>query len=257
MTDIAKPQDLIRFEAEAREIRLTKLETLENRLGDKFHIPGSIIVFVGRHGTPALATVRKAMSGDAASFEAVSGTIRKQFQNGKQMGLEDLAKTAVASPVFADLRYAGVTLNTGIFLPQGVDLAPIVLPYNGGELAAEGFTLAEHILQGAKDGLEAVAVVTHPKLSKAELASLTRVDPSQLSLNVGSAMWCETTAWAVVSAIGDAVTLTLGLACLMPIPEHVLTDAEIAACLPFVERHIDHWQGLLTSERYAHRKQWP
>jgi len=232
MTNVAEPQDVIRYEAEAREIRLTKLETLENRLGEKFHIPGSIIVFVGRHGTPALASVRKAMSGDAASFEAVSESIKKQYQNGKQMGLDELAKVAVASPVFADLRYAGVTLNTGIFLPQGVDLAPVVLPYNGGELAVEGFTLAEHVKQDAKDRLEAVAVVTHPKLSKAELAALSKVDPSQFSLNVGSAMWCETTAWAVASVIADAVLLTMGLACLMPVPEQMLTDAEVAALGP-------------------------
>lgn len=228
----AKALNQLRSESESRSTRITRLEVVPNQLGTRYDLPGSMVVFVGRKDRPSLGVVRKAISGDAASFKKMGDLARSQYALGKVLKPDEMVAAAVSSGVFADIRYAGTTLNSGVFLPDGIDFVPVVLPYNGGVLAKEGFSLVEHVKDGSSEALDAFVVSTPPKLTAAEVAAVKKVEASQRGKNVGSAAWCETTAWAVVSAVGDAVTLTLGLACLMPIPEGHLSDVELASLGP-------------------------
>jgi hypothetical protein len=114
------------------------------------------------------------------------------------------------APVLADVRYGGNTLNAGITVPQNIDCAVAIFPYNGGRLAEDGFELVEYPKAGTSDRLEAVVVEVSPGLSAAETAALQLVPGSQLGRNIGVSLDCCTTWWAVgfvTAGLAGAVAL--------------------------------------------------
>ena len=106
-----------------------------------------------------------------------------------------------ASDAFASVVYGGREIAANLFLPKGVDLAAIVFPYAGGALASGGFTLREHVRDASKGAIEALIVRSDPRLTLAEKAALRAVPRDQLGLNVGVAMACETTGYAVAALL--------------------------------------------------------
>jgi hypothetical protein len=112
--------------------------------------------------------------------------------------MESSLRLMADEPVFADVYYGGAPLNRGLFLPKGVELAVTILPYNGGRLTSDGFSLVEFYKEGSNEGLEGLVVRSDPPLTAAERAALRQVPAGERGRNVGPALpSCRTTWWAV------------------------------------------------------------
>jgi len=237
-----------RLEMEKRPIRVKKIEVLTYKSGadpqSNLSFPGTATVFVARKGTKGLDQVRAAVEAGEEGVKTLRAAMEKQFNRVTNLTPEEYAAQIPKEPVFAGLRYGGSVLTSGIFLPKGLDLHYIVFPYNGGRLAAGGFSLAEHYKEGSKAELEALVVKTEPPLTPAERAALKLVPSDQLARNVAIFDDCHTTWWAaafffgplvVATAVatGAYVTLTAAAAALVGLAkEQHLTDAKIQALGP-------------------------
>jgi hypothetical protein len=94
----------------------------------------------------------------------------------------------LAEPVWADVRYGGKTLANALWVPPDLDAAVVVFPYSGGRLAADGFSLIEHVVAGADAGLDAILLVHAPELTAAERSILRRVSEEESEQVVGEAL---------------------------------------------------------------------
>jgi hypothetical protein len=204
----ADPFDRVIQDEQRRSIRTTRLDVVDNHPKGRsknpvFGLPGTMTLVVGRKGSGALEEFRAALGEGGDRLVQIQKKMAVKYEAlAKQSQTADSAvKKLLAEPVIADIRYGGVVLNSGIHLPRGMDLAVGVLPYNGGRLAREGFTLVEHFKEGSDAALEAVVVEAAPDLSAAEKAALKLVPPDQLSRNVGTALSCRTT-WIAVTVVG-------------------------------------------------------
>jgi len=232
-------------EAEKRPIRLSKIPVISNTAPkatgpSTFGATGTLTVFVGKKGSGAIDQVRAAIAGGNPATTKLRDRLQKQYSKLPPGSSETLVQQIVKATVFADIRYGGATLNSGVFVPKGVDVAVIVLPYNGGRLAPEGFTLAERYKDGSDAALEAVVMQAAPNLSAAEKTALQAVPANQVALNVGQAIDCRTTWWAVaqmavvqaeVRAAVIAASLVVGPFCPLSKEVHI-SVAQIKALGP-------------------------
>ena len=249
-------------EAESRPIRVRPLEVIDNtpKSADQLSIlgaPGTMTVFVAKKGARALDDVRAAVTkGGDQNIEKVRTHVRGRAPRRKPVSDRQAAELMVCAPVFADIRYGGDVLNRGVFLPDGFDLVVVVLPYNGGRLARGGFSLAEHFQEGSDAALEGLVVQVSPPLTAAEKAALRQVPPDQRVANVGVAISCRTTWWAVgfVAAClaGVAVLAAVEIFGLAPRPGNVvhLTEQELKKLGPAASA-----RKLLAMRRELLRKQ--
>ena len=203
------------LEAEARPIRARRLEVLDHaprgrRAEPPLVLPGAITVFVARAGAPLLAELRAALSGegepDPGLLDRVAGVYR-QIEARPQVDPAEALEVLRAQPVFADLRYGGATLATGVFVPEEGEVGVLILPYNGGRLARWGFTWVEHVREDGA-ALEALVVRHAPPLTRAEAAALRMAPADQAELNVGLASFLPhagVEAFVVGFAVGIAV----------------------------------------------------
>lgn len=196
----------------SRPIRESKLEVIDAKA--KMTAPGTLTVYVGRKGANRIDAVRKAVTEDARA-EELKVEINRQLKSTYAVPIEHFPAAMVRQPVLADIRYGGDALLRGFFLPEGVDLFPIPLAYNGGALAREGFTLVEHHKEGTDKAFEAVVVRNPPALTHAEEAALRHVPETQLINNAAVLYdWCDTTWWAVAAAVVAAAEVTVEVTCI-------------------------------------------
>ena len=226
--DLFRP---LRLEVEKRAVRVTKLEVIKNTTKPEspapLSFPGTVTVFIARKGTRALDEVRAAVAQGGESVQKLQQSLKKQFQGRREISVEEYVKRLPREPVFADIRYGGATLNSGVFLPKGLNLVAIAFPYNGGRLAPEGFALAEHYKDDSDTALEGLVVRTDPPLTEPEKAALRLVPSSQLSRNVGFFDSCHTTWWAVFF-VATAVAATFAVACaVVSAPDTHISEQEL------------------------------
>jgi hypothetical protein len=194
----------------SRPIRESKLEVIDGTI--QLSAPGTLTVYVGRKGTKGIESIRSVK--ERGRVDQLNEDINKQIKQTSAVPIYHLPALMVRQPVLADIRYGGGTLIHGFFLPDGVDLFPIPLAYNGGGLAREGFTMIEYHREGTDTALEAVVVRTPPSLTPAEEAALRKVPETQLRNNVAAlAGWCDTTWWAVAAAVVAVAEVTIQVTC--------------------------------------------
>ena len=197
-------------EIQSREIQVSKLEVVKAP-ADHFGAPGTMTLVLSRTGSGVLSEFRAAIKEGGAKLENFRKKLSEQYRATHGSHRESIAKTMTQSPVLADIRYGGNTLNSGLFVPQHIDCAVAVFPYNGGRLGAEGFELVQYPKDGSTESLEGVVVETSATLSAAEQAALKLVPASQLGRNVGASLDCDTTWWAVgLVGAGLATAATVG-----------------------------------------------
>src|SRR6266850_4798597 len=217
-TDLSGLFDRMIVESEARPIRTTKIHVVDSTLkpgasGPSFGFPGTITVFFARKGSNKLGSIRSAIGRGGEELTTLAGQIGDPFAQLKEITTEGAAQMMIDQAVFAEIRYGGATLNNGLFLPPGIDLAFTMFPYNGGRLLAGGFSLVEYHKEGSKEALEALVVRADPPLTPAERQALRKVPSSQVGHHVGTALGCDTTWWAVGLVVGTlAAAVTLGAA---------------------------------------------
>jgi hypothetical protein len=200
-----------------RSVRTTKLKVVDGpaRAGGTkrtLAAPGSITVLFARQGSRALKTLQQAAKDGGDAVQNVFEQVERQIAGRKQVSIEEAVKAMCREPVFAELRYGGATLVPHLFLTNGLDVGGVVMPYNGGALAREGFQWVEHVKDDLKAGLEAVVIKSNPPLTAAEKAALRLLPPDQRSLNVGTVLGCDTTGTAVAWVAAVVVLLLVALA---------------------------------------------
>ncbi len=223
-------------ETQARPIRVTNLDVIDRSPLSDIGASGAITVFIARKGSGALDDVRVAVTEGSGYSQKVLDRLRGPTEApfaGFEISLPEFVQMVVRAPVFADVRYGGEVLNRGLFLPEGLDLAISVFPYNGGRLAREGFSLAEHYQEGTDVALEGLVVRASPPLTAAERAALDKVPEDQSVLNVGTALSCKTTWWAVaVMTAVRAIQATAAVTCFTIVAVQAsaapLSEAELA-----------------------------
>ncbi len=221
-------------EAQARPIRLTKIEVIDKTSAAQktfFGIPGTLTVFVARKGSGAINDLRGALEKGGEDLVKLYRKMVEQVAPLERATLEEAVQQTVHEPVFADLRYGGATLAQGLSVPQEIDMTALFLPYNGGRLAQEGFILAEHFTEGSDTPLEALVVRIDPPLTKAERAALRLVPNDQAINNVGLNDWCDST-WIAVVIVAAAVVIPTAVTVTLAV------TAADAATLVDVEPHI-------------------
>jgi hypothetical protein len=205
-----------------RESKLTVVDAPRSTKTPRLTAPGTIMVYLAKKRTHAIDEVRAAFKEGGRRLEKLQTDIHKQLKRTKSSSPKAFVELMLRQPVLADIRYGGATLNSGFFLPKGVDLFPIPVAYNGGRLAREGFTLAEYYKEGSDAALEGIVVCSAPSLTDAEKAALRLVPQDQLVRNVaGLADWCDSTWWAIAAAVVAAAEITVQVTCVCAAMEEV------------------------------------
>lgn len=193
----------------------------ENRV----FVPGSVTVFVARSGSRAMKELRAALLEGEAATAKVIARYQEPTLDRKDVSIEEASKMLLEEDVFGTVLYGGRELATHLFLPKGVDLAAVVMPYAGGALASGGLTFRTHAEEGTRVGLEAVAVRANPILSAAEAAAIKLIPRDQLGLNIGQAAGCDTTGYAVAAVVVAVALVAIALA--------------TTGCVVEIDRHLD------------------
>jgi hypothetical protein len=177
-------------EADSRDARISTVQFLnvQTPAGGKGNVtmPGTVTVFVGRRGTPALEDVRRSAAGEQESSNRLTDRLRSQFSARKRVSLQDAVKRVVAEPVFAELRLRNRTVARHLFAPDMETLCVATLPYTGGPIDPNEFELVEYLKSGTQDGLDAVILKHDPPLTAAEQAALSAVGRSSINAAVAS-----------------------------------------------------------------------
>jgi hypothetical protein len=148
---------------------------------------GTVTVFLARPGSGLFKTIGAAASkpGDGEDRRAAALVLR-QFYDRKPKPLEEAAALVRRQPIIAELRYGGATLVENLFVPEDLEVTVVNLPYNGGRIAPEGFTLAEYYLEDEVPSLDILVLKSEPPLSAAEKAALKAVPEDMLAINVAN-----------------------------------------------------------------------
>ena len=206
-------------EMRRRSVRVTKADVIEvtrTRLQKPtLGAPGSMTVFLAAKSSAAMDEVRAAVNEGGLPAKKLSEHVSRQYKRRRQQTVKEAVKAISRARVFAELRYGGATLATGLFLPKGLDVAVLCFPYNGGRLTRDGFTLVEYIDRHATDaGIDVLVIKVDPDLSDVEEGLLEAQNDADRFQNVGYEAWCDTTAWAVAAGVVAAATLAAAVATL-------------------------------------------
>jgi hypothetical protein len=229
-----EPVRAVALEVEARPSRTSKIDVLDYRPNHRDgHLflakPGTVTLFVAKRGAAVLSEIRQVVSSGSTEDRLLTARFMAQFERRTVVTLEKAAATLSAEPVFASVRYSGRSLAQSLFVPEDLDVCVVPMPYNGGQLALDEFTLVEHHLPNAEDRLEAVAIRHAPALTRAEQAALNAVPADQNEWNVGSPMMCY--ALTGVAIVGVVIAAT-SFCYQIEAPEEAIPEEEINAIGP-------------------------
>jgi len=182
--------DKLSDEAASRPIRRRSVEILDYKPADPrpethLALEGTITILASRSGSRLMAKIRNALAEKAGATEAVAKQLYLQYKRRKQVSFARAVKTAVESPVFADVYYGDALLLENLFVPDDLEVAFIPFPYNGGKLADARLLLVEHPVSDNVKPLDVLVLRHLPELTKAERAALQKVPAEQRAMNVG------------------------------------------------------------------------
>ncbi|MCA9277590.1 MAG: hypothetical protein H6815_02235 [Phycisphaeraceae bacterium] len=177
-------------------------------------LPGSMMVFLSKGNSQAIEEVRTAAIQGGERAASIFRHLKKQFACRKTLPIGEAIELISKQSVFAELRYGGNILASGLAVPDDLDYTVLVLPYNGGRLAPEGFELVEYLEEpGQADRLQGIVIQVTPDLSEAEAELMKAQNDMDRWRNVAYEFDCDTTAWAVAAAFAIGVTVGLAVTC--------------------------------------------
>jgi hypothetical protein len=208
-------------EVAKRSIRTSQIEVLDFTPppGQKptIGLPGSILLYVCRKGSPFLNLLRGAKTKEGA--EKFLAAVKQQLDKLKPTTVEQNVSAMVSSDVFAELRHGGETMVETLFVPPETEFIFHFFAYNGGHLAKEGFTLVERLKDNTSAALEAVIVKITPQLTDAEKAALDLVPPSQWSRSTADPGCGDSGTAVTVALAAVALSITISITCLCAVPD--------------------------------------
>jgi hypothetical protein len=163
-----------------REVRATAptIKQFSVPQGSSFDlVPEGTMGFVVSKDARALRNIGDAI--DAGDLPAAMKLTRKSQAQYKRLLLTNKRVVAALEdvPIFGELRYAGMPLIQGIFIPGRVPLAVSRILYSGGQFDPSLFEFVEKVRPdaGAGDALSGLVLVREPDLSALERRVLARV----------------------------------------------------------------------------------
>jgi hypothetical protein len=173
-----------------------------------FGTPGSLILFMGRSPEQTKEAMAALKSGKAAMKTLVQ-RISDQMDQLRPGGLDEVIRSLPAEPIVASLSYAGAPILDPIWLPRGLDMTVIAIPYSGGRLIRDGFQFVEYVEHEKSPSYSTFVLKSTPKLTPAERVALAKVPKHHHSVHVGHGYQCELTtiaavAFGVAGAVGGA-----------------------------------------------------
>ncbi len=174
-----------------------------------FGTPGSLILFLCRTRDD-MSNALRTLAGGETAMKGLMARVSKQMDRLRPGTVDDVARAAARSESIAALTYGGAPVVDPIWLPQGLDLTVVAIPYSGGHLLREGFRLVEYVKTQDVRGYAAFVLKSAPKLTVAERTALKKVPKHLHGIHVGHGYKCELTALAALSfgvagAVGGAV----------------------------------------------------
>jgi hypothetical protein len=185
-----KKLEAITDEIEGRQVRKQKISTLDYEPtyeADRHPLvyPGTVTAFISRKGAAVLAQIRAAVKASEPQRHVLAERLYAAYGGRTPVTVDETVRQVTSADVIAEIRYGGATLVRPFIVPDELDVAVLVLPYTGGRLAAEGFTLAEFVKPDSTGALEAVIVVDRPKLTEVEQAALDLASDDQAEMSLG------------------------------------------------------------------------
>jgi hypothetical protein len=206
-----EPIRAVALEVEARPSRMSKIEVLDYRPSHSDeHLflakRGTVTLFLAKRNAEVLSEIRRVVTTSSDMDRLLTARLMSQFERRTFLTLEKAAATLTGESVFASVRYDGRTLAQSLFVPDDLDVCVVPMPYNGGRLAPDKFTLVEHYVPGTADRFEAIAIRHAPPLTRAEQAALDAVPADQDEWNVSSPMMCYALTGVTIVATVIAAT---------------------------------------------------
>ncbi len=213
MTTALQALQVVERDVSRRLIRSSNIEVLDYKpsspLPDaQLAPPGTIAVYVACKGSPLLAELKSAVRDPKGGKDKrLLRKIVADLQCRKRSSADDVAKMAAASPVIADLSYAGTTLCKHLFVAPD-SFGATLLPYSGGPLPKAAFRFDEYYRDGEDSELECVLVKHSPHLTEAEAAALKKVPPDLVHVFVAPGdLVSNTLLWFLAAAAFEAAVV--------------------------------------------------
>src|SRR5262249_9230098 len=168
--------------------------------------PGAVALFLAPRGAEILNIIRQVSQADATRDAMLTAYLQRQAAARPKLALADVAALLRAQPVVGELRYGGQTMVPYLPVPEYLDVAMLLLPYNRGPLAKGGLTLVEHYDPSSSEQLDAVVVSASPARTKAEEAA-AKQSQADSSMQLGDVVMVPSQ-WPWVAV---AVTLVVGI----------------------------------------------
>jgi|GEM_PF-4975093 len=212
---------------EARESRLRRVRDVAVISHDEFGGPdktgigndGTILFFLARNRRTLDAALESMRRGPQETQAMIKGIERTMAKLKPRPLPEVLARLSKQN--FGALTYGGCTLIDPLFLPEGMDLTIVNIPYAGGRLIPGGFKLVDFPIGDDDDDWCGTAVPRRPKLTPAEKEAFAKIPKDLSTIFVGHGYDCEYTsvmavafgvAGGVAGAAGGAAGAVVGAA---------------------------------------------
>ncbi|GAA3050545.1 hypothetical protein GCM10020000_34310 [Streptomyces olivoverticillatus] len=191
--------------------------------------PGTVTLYLARRGSPRLREIAESLVRRTGRDVEIAREIRESLELRPRLSVPEAVDRMLAEPVFAELRYGSKPVVNNLFVPEDTEVVSVVFPYNGGRLARDGFTLTEYVIDTCPTGLSGLLVRAAPPLTRAEAVALQLLPPSQLELNVGSAVVDaesdDNLALTLVTLAALAAGVALAAAAEVAVPAAVVAEA--------------------------------
>jgi hypothetical protein len=212
-------EELNRYEARLQALRVERsMRELAPRVvavqgeATELQPPGSICITAAPAGSEVLQRLGEAAAGaDAATIEEILNPIKRTLSERSPLRLRSLARVIEQTNAFVDVSYGGRQLVPTLFVVDDVPVSRAILPYVGGGLATENFTVTEYLRSDQDRGLDVLITVHEPVVDPEVAAIIERLPADLAGMRLGispEAVACTATATPVVVAVTVAIVGT-------------------------------------------------
>jgi hypothetical protein len=174
-------------------------------------LPGSVTILWASRGSELLRHIENAYaSRDIETLRTLGERVARDTLRRSVISIREAVDQLIDAPVYFEFRYNGKTQARNLALINGIDIACLPFPYNGGRLREDDFTIVEYYRPRHRAEYDYFVLIAPPRLTELEKIALEAVPADQLEMNLGAAGkcwgWCAATVVAVV-------VLTVVVAC--------------------------------------------
>lgn len=170
--------------------------------------PGSLVLYIASHHSDALQDIRKAASKNQPMPPSIASQLQTEYGPLAKLDRESIAQSVFDASVFFDVLYQGQPVLSGGSILPGTSLAVYPLPFTGGDINPDAFSVDYYSRPNTKDRLAAFAVSNAPHLTEYEKTIIERVPQDLRHLYVGGGLTVAYAPALVIAAFA-ATTITV------------------------------------------------